>query len=92
MSKLSVSVQAEVVKIPKKQQQTIKRMIRMFTPFCRGRAGNNSPPSQVKKLPVKFQSEFHGSWVGLNIGDPPELATCLMNDVGGTIRIRREHT
>jgi hypothetical protein len=38
--------------------------------------GGDPPPLKVKTLPVEFQSELHGPWVGLNIGDPPKLATC----------------
>ena len=41
--------------------------------------GELLPALEVKILPVELQGEFHGSWVGLDISDPPEGATRLVD-------------
>ncbi len=38
----------------------------------------------------KLHPELHSAWIGLHIGDLAELATELMNHVGGSICIRPE--
>jgi len=41
-------------------------------------------------LEVELQSELHGTGIGLHVSDLAELATELVNQVGGPIRIRRQ--
>jgi hypothetical protein len=39
---------------------------------------------------LKSQTELHGAWVRLHVGDLPELATELVNQVRSSVRIRRQ--